>query len=67
MITLHAEILKENGKNKFAILPFKEYSKLVEYAENLEDLLDLRKAKKANQNEKTFSLDEVIAKLDIKE
>lgn len=65
MITLHTEILKENGKNKFAILPYKEYSKLIEYAEDLEDLLDLRKAKKANQGEKTFSLEDVMSKLGI--
>lgn len=48
-----------------AILPYKEYSKLIEYTEDLEDLLDLRKAKKANQGEKTFSLEDAMSKLGI--
>jgi PHD/YefM family antitoxin component YafN of YafNO toxin-antitoxin module len=58
MITLHPEILKKNGKEEFAILNIEEYNSLIEYLEDLEDLVDLRKAKEENKNEPSISLEE---------
>jgi hypothetical protein len=65
MITIHPEFLKKNNKEEFAILDVNEYRKIVQYIEDLEDLLDLRKAKQETENEPTISLDEVKATLGI--
>ena len=46
-MTLHAEILKTNGKKQFAILPYAEFIALQERLDDLEDLATLRKAKRA--------------------
>jgi len=59
MIDIHPEILKKNNKEEFAILDFIEYKNLLLYIEDLEDLLDLRKAKQETKHEPTISLDEV--------
>ena len=59
MIAIHPEFLKKNNKEEFAILDFGEYKNMLQYIENLEDLLDLRKAKEETKNEPTISLDEV--------
>ena len=58
MITLHAEILRKGKKKEFAIVPYDEYEKLMEYIEDLEDLTELRKLKKISAREKTLSLEE---------
>ena len=59
MINIHPEILKKNKKEEFAILDFNEYQSLLEYIQDLEDLLDLREAKQETKNEPTISLDQV--------
>ncbi len=59
MITIEPEILKRNNKAEFAILDYNEYQKLLEYIQDLEDLVDLRKAKADTKNETTISLNEV--------
>jgi hypothetical protein len=58
MIEIHPEILKKNNKEEFAILDFIEYKNIIEYIEDLEDLLDLRKAKEKTKDESTISLNE---------
>jgi PHD/YefM family antitoxin component YafN of YafNO toxin-antitoxin module len=56
MVKLHPEILTKNGKKEFVILTYEEYVALQERLADAEDLLDLRKAKKAEANKKTMPL-----------
>lgn len=65
MIQLHTEILKKGNKKEFAIIPFDEYKKLMEYIEDLEDLTELRKLKKVSAKEKTISLEVVKREMGI--
>jgi hypothetical protein len=58
MMKIHPEILKRNNKEEFAILDFTEYKNMVQYIEDLEDLLDLRKAKAETKDEASISLEE---------
>jgi len=59
MIKIHPKFLKKNNKEEFAIFDFGEYKKMMEYIEDLEDLLDLRKTKQETKDEPTISIDEV--------
>jgi len=59
MMEIHPEILKKNNKEEFAILDFNEYKRLMEYIQDLEDLVDLRKAKEETKDEPAISLHEV--------
>ena len=45
MIALHPNILKRDGKNAFAVLPYEEFQKVREELADYEDLKDLRSAK----------------------
>jgi len=65
MITIKPEILKRDNKAEFAILDYNEYRKLIEYIQDLEDLVDLRNAKADTKDEATISLDEVKETLGI--
>jgi len=47
MMTLHPEMLIKDGNKQFAVLPYEEFVSLKERLEDMEDLLQLRKAKKA--------------------
>ena len=66
MINIHPEILKKNNKEEFAILEFNEYQSLLEYIQDLEDLVDLRKAKEETKDEPSISLNEVKKIIGIK-
>lgn len=66
MINIHPEILKKNNKEEFAILDFNEYQSLLEYIQDLEDLVDLRKAKEETKDEPSISLNEVKKIIGIK-
>lgn len=57
-MTIHAQILKRNGKNEFAILPYEEFLAVKETLDDYEDLKDLRSAKAKEKNAKTISLKE---------
>lgn len=56
MMTLHAEILVKDGKKQFAVLPYEEFVLLKERLEDMEDLLQLRKAKKAEGRKRAVPL-----------
>jgi hypothetical protein len=56
MITLHPEILIKNGKKQFAVLPYEEFLALQERLADAEDLLDLRKAKRAEGKKRSIPL-----------
>ncbi|HEX8633255.1 MAG TPA: hypothetical protein VF703_03785 [Pyrinomonadaceae bacterium] len=55
-ITLHPEILSKNGKKEFVVLPYEEFLALQELLDDVEDLLDLRAAKREEDGEPTLSL-----------
>ena len=65
-LTLHPEILVKDGKKQFAVLPYEEFVLLKERLEDMEDLLDLRKAKKAEGRNRTVSLTRVKRQLGLK-
>ena len=56
MVTLHPEILRKNGKKQFAVLPYEEFVALQEWLADVEDLLELRKAKRAERKKPSISL-----------
>lgn len=60
---LHPEILIKDGKKQFAILPYEEYVALSERLADAEDLLALRKAKRAEGKKRSIPLAEVKRKL----
>ena len=61
--TLHPEFLTKNGRREFAVLPYREFVALQARFEDLEDLLELRKAKKAEGRKAGIPLDEVRRRL----
>ena len=60
---LHPEILTKNGKKEFAVLTYEEFVALQEWLADIEDLLDLRAAKQAEQDAPTISLAEIESRL----
>lgn len=63
MITLHPEILKKNGKKQFAVLPYEEFVALQEWLADMEDLLELRKTKRAEGRKRSVPLAEAKRRL----
>lgn len=63
MLTLHPEILVKDGKKQFAVLPYEEFVSLKERLEDMEDLLQLRKAKKAEGRKRSVPLARVKREL----
>jgi hypothetical protein len=63
MLTLHPEILVRDGKKQFAVLPYEEFLALKERLEDMEDLLQLRKAKKAEGRKRSLPLARVKREL----
>jgi len=66
MMTLHPEILVKDGKKQFAVLPYEEFVSLKERLEDMEDLLQLRKAKKAEGRKPTVPLARAKRQLGLK-
>jgi hypothetical protein len=66
MMTLHAEILVKDGKKQFAVLPYEEFVLLKERLEDMEDLLQLRKAKKAEGRKRSVPLVSVKRQLGLR-
>ena len=65
MVTMHASILKRDGREAFAILPFEEFVRVREELEEYDDLKVLRAAKAAEHAAPTTPLREVRRKLRI--
>ena len=63
MLTLHPEILRKNGKNHFAVLPYEEFLALQERLADAEDLLELRRAKRAEGKKRSIPLAQVKREL----
>ena len=62
-LILHPEILMKNGKKQFAVLPYKEFVALQDRLADAEDLLQLRKAKRAERTKPNIPLSEVKKRL----
>jgi len=62
-MTLHAEILERDGKKQFAVLPYEEFIALQERLSDMEDLMELRKAKRNEGRKAGLSLAEVKQRL----
>ncbi len=59
MIEIHPSYLEKNGRPEFVVLPIEEFQLLRDYLEDMEDLLDLRKAKEEEGNAPTTPLGEL--------
>ena len=66
MLTLHPEILVRNGKKKFALLPYAEFLAVQERLADAEDLLELRKAKRAEGKKASIPLAAVKRELGLR-
>jgi hypothetical protein len=66
MIKLHPEILKRDGKEQFAVLPYEEFLAIQELLEDMEDLRLIEEAKAADQGEPGIPLEEVKRRLNLK-
>jgi len=66
MMTLHPEILVRNGKKKFAVLPYEEFLAVQERLADAEDLLELRKAKRAEGKKASIPLAAVKRELGLR-
>lgn len=56
---IHPQYIDKDGKKEFVVLSYQEFQALNERLEDLEDLLELKKAKAESQNQSTYTLDEV--------
>ena len=63
MLTLHPEILVKNGKKQFAVLPYEEFLAVQERLADAEDLLELRRAKRAEGKKRSIPLADVKRQL----
>ena len=59
MLKLHPEILVKDGKKQFAVIPYDEYVALQKRLADAEDLLELRKAKRAEGKKRSIPLAKV--------
>ena len=60
---LHPQIIENNGSKVSVILPYAEYVALREWMEDMEDLLELREAKRAEGNLPGRPLEEIAKEL----
>lgn len=64
-VELHPEFLSAGGRKQFAVIPYDEFVRLQEWIEDTLDLHELRLAREENQNQPTYSLEEVKEQLGI--
>lgn len=63
MVTLHPNILEQEGKKQFVILPYNEFILLQEALQDYYDLMELREAKKAEKDAPTINLATAMVEL----
>jgi len=63
MVTLHAQIIKKNGKKDYAVLPYEEFLKVQEELEDYDDLRSLREAKETEKDAPTIGMAELKKKI----
>lgn len=56
MTGVHPHYIEKNGRAEFVVLPIEEFELLLERFEDMEDLLDLRKAKEEEGEAATVTL-----------
>ena len=59
MIPLHPQFITKNGKKEFTVIPYEEFAALQEFIADMEDLMDLRAAKKEDGDRPSVPLAEV--------
>lgn len=59
MIPLHPQFVTKNGKKEFAVIPYEEFAALQEFIADMEDLMNLRAAKKEDGDRPSVPLAEV--------
>jgi len=62
VVTLHAQIIKKNGKKDYVILPYEEFLKVQEELEDYDDLRSLREAKERKKDAPTIGMAELRKK-----
>jgi hypothetical protein len=60
---LHPRIIEKNGSKQSVVLPYAEYIALREWIEDMEDLLELGEAKRAEGNVPGRPLEEIAKEL----
>jgi len=63
MVTLHAQIIKKNGKKDYVVLPYEEFLKVQEELEDYDDLRSLREAKEKEKDAPTIGMAELKKKI----
>ncbi|MFB3887156.1 MAG: type II toxin-antitoxin system Phd/YefM family antitoxin [Thermodesulfobacteriota bacterium] len=63
MVTLHAQIIKKNGKKDYVVLPYEEFLKVQEQLEDYDDLRSLREAKETEKDVPTIGFAELSKKI----
>jgi len=63
MVTLHAQIIKKNGKKDYVVLPYEEFLKVQEELEDYNDLRSLREAKETEKGAPTIGMAELKKKV----
>jgi len=63
MLDLHPNILTKNGKNKFVVLPYKEYRALKELLEDIEDIALIEEARRNDDAGPGLTIEEVRKQL----
>ena len=64
MVTLHAQIIKKNGKKDYVVLPYEEFLKVKEELEDYDDLRSLREAKETEKDAPTIGMAELKKKFE---
>ena len=59
MIPLHPQFITKNGKKDFAVIPYEEFAALQAFIADMEDLMNLRAAKKEDGDRPSVPLAEV--------
>jgi len=57
MLSLHPNVLEQEGKKQFVVLPYNEFISIQEELADYEDLKELRAAKKVEKDAPTISLE----------
>ena len=63
MVTLHAQIIKKNGKKDYVVLPYEEFLKIQEELKDYDDLRSLREAKETEKDAPTIGMAELKKKI----
>jgi len=63
MVTLHAQVIKKNGKKDYVVLPYEEFLMVQEELEDYDDLRSLREAKEAEKDAPTIGMAELKTKM----